>query len=84
MAESRTVTVGNVATSRLFRNDGGRHFTDVTEELYRKFMGVNVDGYFWMAQAAIRQSTLDRMVMPARRGAAAATEAPPARSIATT
>lgn len=32
---------------------GAQHFTDVTEELYRKFMGVNVDGYFWMAQAAI-------------------------------
>ena len=29
------------------------HFTDVTEAGYRKMMGVNVDGYVWMAQAAI-------------------------------
>jgi meso-butanediol dehydrogenase/(S,S)-butanediol dehydrogenase/diacetyl reductase len=26
---------------------------DITEEGYRKMMGVNVDGYLWMAQAAI-------------------------------
>jgi meso-butanediol dehydrogenase/(S,S)-butanediol dehydrogenase/diacetyl reductase len=29
------------------------HVTDVTEEQYRKMMGVNVDGYFFAAQAAI-------------------------------
>jgi NAD(P)-dependent dehydrogenase (short-subunit alcohol dehydrogenase family) len=29
------------------------HVTDVTEESYRKMMGVNVDGYFFTAQAAI-------------------------------
>jgi NAD(P)-dependent dehydrogenase (short-subunit alcohol dehydrogenase family) len=29
------------------------HFTDVTEAEYRKMMGVNTDGYFFMAQAAI-------------------------------
>ena len=29
------------------------HFTDVTEEAYRQMMGVNADGYFFMAQAAI-------------------------------
>jgi meso-butanediol dehydrogenase/(S,S)-butanediol dehydrogenase/diacetyl reductase len=29
------------------------HFTDVTEEKYRLMMGVNVEGYVWMAQAAI-------------------------------
>jgi meso-butanediol dehydrogenase/(S,S)-butanediol dehydrogenase/diacetyl reductase len=31
----------------------GEHVTDVTEEQYRQMMGVNVDGYFFMAQAAI-------------------------------
>lgn len=31
----------------------GYHFTEVTEEIYRRMMGVNVDGYFWMAQAAV-------------------------------
>jgi meso-butanediol dehydrogenase/(S,S)-butanediol dehydrogenase/diacetyl reductase len=30
----------------------GEHFTDVTEAAYRQMMGVNVDGYFFMAQAA--------------------------------
>ena len=29
------------------------HFTDVSEEQYRRMMGVNVDAYFFMAQAAI-------------------------------
>jgi len=29
------------------------HVTDVTVEQYRQMMGVNVDGYFFMAQAAI-------------------------------
>ena len=29
------------------------HVTDVTPEQYRRMMGVNVDGYFFMAQAAI-------------------------------
>jgi meso-butanediol dehydrogenase / (S,S)-butanediol dehydrogenase / diacetyl reductase len=29
------------------------HVTDVTVEQYRRMMGVNVDGYFFMAQAAI-------------------------------
>jgi NAD(P)-dependent dehydrogenase (short-subunit alcohol dehydrogenase family) len=29
------------------------HFTDVTEAQYRQMMGVNTDGYFFMAQAAI-------------------------------
>src|SRR3954451_23975671 len=31
----------------------GEHMTDVTEAGYRQMMGVNVDGYFFMAQAAI-------------------------------
>jgi meso-butanediol dehydrogenase / (S,S)-butanediol dehydrogenase / diacetyl reductase len=31
----------------------GEHMTDVTETAYRQMMGVNVDGYFFMAQAAI-------------------------------
>ena len=31
----------------------GEHFTDVTEAAYRQMMGVNVDGYFFMAQAAV-------------------------------
>jgi meso-butanediol dehydrogenase / (S,S)-butanediol dehydrogenase / diacetyl reductase len=29
------------------------HVQDVTEEQWRQMFGVNVDGYFWMAQAAI-------------------------------
>lgn len=29
------------------------HLHQATEESYRKLMGVNVDGYFWMAQASI-------------------------------
>jgi len=29
------------------------HFTDVTEEDYRRMMAVNLDGYFFMAQAAV-------------------------------
>jgi meso-butanediol dehydrogenase/(S,S)-butanediol dehydrogenase/diacetyl reductase len=29
------------------------HVADVTEEQWRQMFGVNVDGYFWMAQAAI-------------------------------
>jgi meso-butanediol dehydrogenase/(S,S)-butanediol dehydrogenase/diacetyl reductase len=31
----------------------GEHVTEVTEAAYRHMMGVNVDGYFFMAQAAI-------------------------------
>jgi NAD(P)-dependent dehydrogenase (short-subunit alcohol dehydrogenase family) len=31
----------------------GEHFTEVTEAAYRQMMAVNVDGYFFMAQAAI-------------------------------
>jgi NAD(P)-dependent dehydrogenase (short-subunit alcohol dehydrogenase family) len=31
----------------------GEHFADVTESAYRQMMAVNVDGYFFMAQAAI-------------------------------
>jgi meso-butanediol dehydrogenase / (S,S)-butanediol dehydrogenase / diacetyl reductase len=31
----------------------GEHVTEVTEAAYRQMMGVNVDGYFFMAQAAI-------------------------------
>jgi NAD(P)-dependent dehydrogenase (short-subunit alcohol dehydrogenase family) len=31
----------------------GEHFTEVTESAYRQMMAVNVDGYFFMAQAAI-------------------------------
>jgi meso-butanediol dehydrogenase / (S,S)-butanediol dehydrogenase / diacetyl reductase len=31
----------------------GEHFGQVTETAYRQMMGVNVDGYFFMAQAAI-------------------------------
>jgi meso-butanediol dehydrogenase/(S,S)-butanediol dehydrogenase/diacetyl reductase len=31
----------------------GEHMTEVTEAAYRQMMGVNVDGYFFMAQAAI-------------------------------
>jgi NAD(P)-dependent dehydrogenase (short-subunit alcohol dehydrogenase family) len=31
----------------------GEHFGEVTEAAYRQMMGVNVDGYFFMAQAAI-------------------------------
>jgi len=31
----------------------GEHFAEVTEAAYRQMMGVNVDGYFFMAQAAI-------------------------------
>ena len=31
----------------------GEHFADVTEAAYRQMMAVNVDGYFFMAQAAI-------------------------------
>jgi NAD(P)-dependent dehydrogenase (short-subunit alcohol dehydrogenase family) len=33
----------------------GEHFLDVTEDAYRRMMGVNVDGYFFMAQAAVPQ-----------------------------
>lgn len=29
------------------------HFTEISEESYRQLMGVNADGYFFMAQAAI-------------------------------
>ena len=29
------------------------HFTEITEQSYRQMMGVNADGYFFMAQAAI-------------------------------
>lgn len=32
---------------------GAQHFTELTEERYRQFMGVNVDGVVWMCQAAI-------------------------------
>ena len=31
----------------------GEHVGDVTESAYRQMMGVNVDGYFFMAQAAL-------------------------------
>jgi meso-butanediol dehydrogenase / (S,S)-butanediol dehydrogenase / diacetyl reductase len=31
----------------------GEHMTEVSETAYRQMMGVNVDGYFFMAQAAI-------------------------------
>lgn len=31
----------------------GEHVTEVTEDAYRQMMGVNVDGYFFMCQAAI-------------------------------
>jgi NAD(P)-dependent dehydrogenase (short-subunit alcohol dehydrogenase family) len=31
----------------------GEHMTQVTEAAYRQMMGVNVDGYFFLAQAAI-------------------------------
>jgi NAD(P)-dependent dehydrogenase (short-subunit alcohol dehydrogenase family) len=31
----------------------GEHVTDVTEDAYRQMMAVNVDGYFFMCQAAI-------------------------------
>ena len=31
----------------------GEHRTEVTEAAYRQMMGVNVDGYFFMAQAAV-------------------------------
>ena len=31
----------------------GEHFGEVTEAAYRQMMGVNVDGYFFMAQAAV-------------------------------
>jgi meso-butanediol dehydrogenase / (S,S)-butanediol dehydrogenase / diacetyl reductase len=31
----------------------GEHFADVTESAYRQMMAVNVDGYFFMAQAAL-------------------------------
>ena len=40
--------LGNVAG--IARAD---HVVDVTEESYRRMMGVNADGYFFMAQAAI-------------------------------
>ena len=29
------------------------HMTDMTREQYRRLMGVNLDGYFFLAQAAI-------------------------------
>jgi len=38
---------------------GAQHFTELTEERYRQFMGVNVDGVVWMCQAAI-PSLLER------------------------
>ena len=31
----------------------GEHFVDVPEEAYRRMMGVNVDGYFFLSQAAV-------------------------------
>lgn len=31
----------------------GEHFTEVSEAAYRQMMAVNVDGYFFMAQAAV-------------------------------
>ena len=31
----------------------GEHLAEVTESAYRQMMGVNVDGYFFMAQAAV-------------------------------
>jgi meso-butanediol dehydrogenase / (S,S)-butanediol dehydrogenase / diacetyl reductase len=38
---------------------GAQHFTELTEERYRQFMGVNVDGVVWMCQAAL-PSLLER------------------------
>ena len=47
-AYGRLDVLGNVAGIA-----SAEHFTDVTEEQYRRMMGVNVDGYFFMAQAAV-------------------------------
>jgi len=44
----RVDIVGNIAGVSL-----SQHFTDVTEEQYDLMMGVNVDGMFWLCQAAI-------------------------------
>ena len=35
------------------RDPRAEHFTEVTEAQYRQMMGVNIDGYFFMAEAAI-------------------------------
>jgi NAD(P)-dependent dehydrogenase (short-subunit alcohol dehydrogenase family) len=47
-ALGRLDVLGNVAGMAR-----GEHFTEVSEGDYRQMMGVNVDGYFFMAQAAI-------------------------------
>ncbi|MDH3706356.1 MAG: SDR family oxidoreductase [Acidimicrobiia bacterium] len=47
-AHQRLDIVGNIAGVSL-----SQHFTDVTEEQYDLMMGVNVDGMFWLCQAAI-------------------------------
>ena len=47
-AYGRLDVLGNVAGI-----GHGEHFTDVSEEQYRRMMGVNVDGYFFTAQAAL-------------------------------
>ncbi len=47
-AYGRLDVLGNVAGI-----GRGEHFTDVSEEQYRRMMGVNVDGYFFTAQAAL-------------------------------
>lgn len=47
-ALGRLDVLGNVAGI-----SWAEHVRDITEDGYRKMMGVNVDGYLWMAQAAI-------------------------------
>jgi NAD(P)-dependent dehydrogenase (short-subunit alcohol dehydrogenase family) len=47
-ANDRLDIVGNVAGV-----SWAEHFRDVTEDGYRKMMGVNVDGPVWIAQAAL-------------------------------
>jgi meso-butanediol dehydrogenase/(S,S)-butanediol dehydrogenase/diacetyl reductase len=41
----------------------GEHFGEVSEVAYRQMMGVNVDGYFFMAQAAIPHLVHDHGVV---------------------
>jgi NAD(P)-dependent dehydrogenase (short-subunit alcohol dehydrogenase family) len=60
VAECRTAVADAVAAFGkldLLGNIAGiarsEHFTDVTEEQYRQMMAVNVDAYFFLAQAAI-------------------------------
>ena len=47
-AHGRLDVVGNIAGVST-----SQHFTDITEEQYRQMMGVNIDGMFWLCQAAI-------------------------------